>query len=231
MQPIPLPDRYAPRPVADASTGVLSAVRDLDGPATDAGEDAPTGTHATVVFEGLPPLRPAAPGHRAGEHTRSGNAMGRTRRGLLAGAATAFADQGLRKTTMQHVAAAAGVAKATLYNHFRTKDDVAAALLDDELQRLVGLAGELPRGAALGRLAEEVGAHPVLRRLAVTEPEVLARLLLAEDRLVVADLARALQVERDAATLVLRWLSGLVLRPGTAAERARQAAALEHVLG
>ena len=29
---------------------------------------------------------------------------------------------------MQHVAAAAGVAKATLYNHFRTKDDVAQAL-------------------------------------------------------------------------------------------------------
>ena len=61
-----------------------------------------------------------------GSHTRAGNAMNRTRAGLLAGAARAFADQGLRRSTMQSVAAAAGVAKATLYNHFRTKDDVVA---------------------------------------------------------------------------------------------------------
>ena len=55
--------------------------------------------------------------------------MDRTRAGLLAGAARAFAEHGLRRSTMQSIAAAAGVAKATLYNHFRTKDEVAAALL------------------------------------------------------------------------------------------------------
>ena len=62
--------------------------------------------------------------------------MSRTRLGLLAGAARAFAEQGLRRSTMQSVAAAAGVAKATLYNHFRTKDEVARALLALELDRL-----------------------------------------------------------------------------------------------
>lgn len=227
MQPLPLPDAYRPRPVADGATGVLVAVPD---PPTEPEPD--TGKHATVVVEGLPLLRrPPGPEHRAGAHTRSGNAMGRTRRGLLAGAVTAFAEQGLRRTTMQHVASAAGVAKATLYNHFRTKDDVIAALVDDELQRLLALAATRPRAEALMLLAEEVGGHPVLRRLADGEPEVLARLLQAPEEPLTPDLARALQIDVVAADVVLRWLAGLVLRPGTAQERARQSATVQRMLG
>src|ERR687890_2826907 len=97
------------------------------------------------------------PVHLPGAHTRSGNAMGRTRLGLLTGAARAFAEHGLRRSTMQSVAAAAGVAKATLYNHFRTKDQVAAALLAAELDRLTALASGLPLDQALSTLADEVG--------------------------------------------------------------------------
>src|ERR687890_1187972 len=109
------------------------------------------------------------PVHLPGSHTRSGNAMGRTRQELLAGAARAFAEHGVRRSTMQSVAAAAGVAKATLYNHFRTKDEVAAALLATELDRLTALAAALPLDQALATLSDELGAHPVLRRLAATE--------------------------------------------------------------
>ena len=103
--------------------------------------------------------------------------MNRTRAGLLAGAARAFAEHGLRRSTMQSIAAAAGVAKATLYNHFRTKDEVAAALLAVELDRLSALAASLPHDQALAALSDELGAHPVLRRLAETEPETLTSLL------------------------------------------------------
>ena len=117
------------------------------------------------------------PEHLPGAHTRAGNAMGRTRAGLLAGAARAFADNGLRRSTMQSIAVAAGVAKATLYNHFRTKDEVASALLAVELDRLSALAAGLPRAEALAALSDELGAHPVLRRLAGTEPETLTGLL------------------------------------------------------
>jgi AcrR family transcriptional regulator len=131
---------------------------------------------------------------------------------------------------MQHVAAAAGVAKATLYNHFRTKDDVAGALLEAELVRLAGLAAGLPREKALLALAEEVGGHPVLRRLAETEPDALARLLQAADQGRVAQRLRsALFLDEDTAAVVLSWLVGLVLRPGTAQQRARQAATVARV--
>jgi AcrR family transcriptional regulator len=159
--------------------------------------------------------------------------MGRTRLGLLAGAARAFAEHGLRRSTMQSIAAAAGVAKATLYNHFRTKDEVATALLAAELDRLTALAGELPLDRALAALADELGAHPVLRRLAATEPETLTVLLgVGTERWaeLTGRLAAALQVDDDAAELAGRWLLGVVLQPGRSTTRHRHAARLAALL-
>jgi AcrR family transcriptional regulator len=157
--------------------------------------------------------------------------MNRTRSGLLAGAARAFAEHGLRRSTMQSVAAAAGVAKATLYNHFRTKDEVAAALLAAELERLSAQAADQPTDAALAMLSDELGAHPVLRRLADSEPDVLTGLL-ATDRWadLTARLAAALRVDDDSAELAGRWLLGVVLQPGRSTARHRHAARLSGVL-
>jgi AcrR family transcriptional regulator len=156
-----------------------------------------------------------------------------TRRGLLEGAARAFADNGVRRSTMQSIAAAAGVAKATLYNHFRTKDDVARALLAVELDRLTDLAGSRPPAEALAALSDELGGHPVLRRMAVTEPEGLAALLAVDavgwaqlrDRLAVA-----LRTDADGAELAGRWLLGVVIQPGRSLDRHRQAARLAAVV-
>jgi AcrR family transcriptional regulator len=159
--------------------------------------------------------------------------MNRTRAGLLAGAARAFAAQGLRGSTMQSIAAAAGVAKATLYNHFRTKDDVVRVLLAAELDRLSALASSLPRDQALTVLADELGAHPVLRRLADTEPDVLAGLLAVPSETWVeltGRLAAALSVDEDSAGIAGRWLLGVVLQPGRTTTRRRHAARLAALL-
>lgn len=157
--------------------------------------------------------------------------MSRTRLGLLAGAARAFAELGLRRSTMQSVAAAAGVAKATLYNHFRTKDEVARALLELELDRLGAAAATLPTGDALAALSDELGAHPVLRRLAETEPEVLTALLGTDRWAELTDrLSAALGVDEDGAELAGRWLLGVVLQPGRSTTRHRHAARLSAVL-
>ncbi len=159
--------------------------------------------------------------------------MNPTRRGLLDGAARAFADTGLRRTTMQSVAAAAGVAKATLYNHFRTKDEVVAALLAAELDRLTALAAALPPEQALATLSDELGAHPVLRRLAETDPEIFTGLLTVEPERwaeVVGRLATALQIDADGADLVAHWLAGVVLQPGRSTTRHRHAARLAAAL-
>ena len=173
------------------------------------------------------------PVHLPGSHTRSGNAMGRTRLGLLAGAARAFAEHGIRRSTMQSIAAAAGVAKATLYNHFRTKDEVVAALLATELDRLTVLAEGLPLDQALGALSDELGAHPVLRRLASSEPEVLVGLLAVDaDRWaeLTARLGTAVSLDADGAELAARWLLGVVLQPGRSTTRHRHATRLAELL-
>lgn len=159
--------------------------------------------------------------------------MGRTRAGLLDGALRAFAEQGPRRSTMQSIATAAGVAKATLYNHFRTKDDVVAALLAVEVERLAGVAAGLPLEQALAALSDELGAHPVLRRMAGTEPEVLTSMLLLapENWTALVDrLGAALDVDGEGAELVARWLLGVVLQPGRSSLRHRQAARLAALL-
>jgi AcrR family transcriptional regulator len=181
----------------------------------------------------LPDRAPPGPAHRPGAHTRAGNAMNRTRAGLLDGAAQAFAGRGLRRSTMQSVAGAAGVAKATLYNHFRTKDEVARALLAAELDRLTALAAGLPPAAALGALADELAGHPVLRRLADDEPDVLTALLAAGPARwsdVVARTAGALGTDPATADVVAHWLVGVVLQPGEPAARAAAADRLAGLL-
>jgi AcrR family transcriptional regulator len=164
--------------------------------------------------------------------------MNRTRRGLLDGAARAFAEHGLRACTMQAIAAAAGVAKATLYNHFRTKDEVARALLAAELDRLTAEAGARPPDAALALLADELAGSPVLRRLRATDPEVLLALLAVPPEtwaLLTARLAAVLGVDweadADAVELPARWLLGVTLQPGRSAVRHRDAARLAAALG
>jgi hypothetical protein len=152
------------------------------------------------------------PEHLPGIHTRAGNAMGRTRAGLLAGAARAFAEHGVRRSTMQ---------------------SIAAALLALELDRLTALAASLPRDQALATLSDELGAHPVLRRLAGTEPDALVELLAVDaDRWaeLISRLGAALRVDDDGAQLAARWLLGVVLQPGRSTTRHRHAGRLAGVL-
>ena len=80
------------------------------------------------------------------------------------------------KITMAQVAAAAGVAKATLYNHFRTREAVLRRVVLDEVRRIV----DDQQGKAARRRARRRGmaisANPVLRGLARVEPATLVAL-------------------------------------------------------
>ena len=166
-----------------------------------------------------PALASAPPRRMAGTRSRAGNAMARTRAGLLDGALRAVAAQGTRRTTMNDIAASAGVAKATLYNHFRTKDDVWSALVEAELARLAGECAGLPLAAALSLAATRISQHPALRRIAHTEPAVLARLLVEDPAGPGWRLAReAVRRQLGAAgvagdDLVLRWLASHLAAP------------------
>jgi AcrR family transcriptional regulator len=75
---------------------------------------------------------------------------------IIAAARTRFRDFGVRKTTMQEIAADAGVAVGTLYLYFKDKSDLLAACTDDYVER--------HRRAADAILAARVTPEEKLRR-------------------------------------------------------------------
>jgi AcrR family transcriptional regulator len=178
-----------------------------------------------------PQLASSAPVREAGTRSRAGNAMGRTRAALLDGARRAVQVSGT-KITMAKVAAAGGVAKATLYNHFRTREAVLAALLEDEVASLTARLADRPLADALAAAANTLSEHPLLRTLSQLEPATLSRLGTIDPSArgwqvaregVDSALARA---SRGGTDLVLRWLASFVLSPADPATIAEDLAIL-----
>lgn len=171
-----------------------------------------------------------APVRVPGTRARSGNAMARTRSALLEATAACLARYGIRKTTMVDVASRSGVAKATLYNHFRTKEDLLAALVEERVQALVAkavaTAGHEGLGPALVGVAAWLADDPALRRAATEEPALLAPLAVpgsarawTHAREGVAAVLAAARVPSGPAQveLVLRWALSQLWWPGTPA--------------
>ncbi|SDJ18381.1 transcriptional regulator, TetR family [Frankineae bacterium MT45] len=142
------------------------------GPAVDDGQGAGV---ADEIARPPQPIDSAAPTRAGGTRSRAGNSMSRTRLALLEGARSAVIASGTR-VSMAQVAAASGVAKATLYNHFRTRDAVLAALMDHELGSLVNQAADLSLAAALRDCAASISSNPLRSALAASEGETLATL-------------------------------------------------------
>jgi AcrR family transcriptional regulator len=165
-------------------------------------------------------------------HSRAGNGMARTREAALSGAVQAVAAQGARKATMGDIATYAGIAKATLYNHFRTRMDVYRAAVEHEVERIAAAAQHrLGEGldVAIEEAARLIADHPALRRIR-EEPAVLASLVAIGDTPTFA-LARSRiadtlcrDVDAPAVDLVLRYLVSQITSPS--GEQQRRAAAL-----
>lgn len=184
-----------------------------------------------------PPLR------SRGLHTRSGNAMLRTRAAILDATVDCLERSGVRKTTMSDVSSQARVAKATLYNHFRTKDDLMSALVLARIERLTGECSELAAAGlapALEHAGRCLGESPALRRIALGEPAVLAALgtpgtgrLWEAARRGVQTVLREAGAPSDGVSvdLVLRWLCGHLMWAAGAAELSLGARLLTAGLG
>jgi AcrR family transcriptional regulator len=178
-----------------------------------------------------PLVASAAPVREKGTHTRAGNAMNRTRAALLSGAARAVEVSGT-KITMAQVAAAAGVAKATLYNHFRTREAVLAALVVHQVDAIIDDQAGKPLGVALVDAATAIATHPVRRGLVRVEPAVLAAIGRVDPAAEGWQHARAaataaLSAEgRDGAETVLRWLASFLLTEAEPESIARDVAVL-----
>lgn len=165
-----------------------------------------------------PVVASAAPVREPGTRSRAGNAMNRTRSALMSGAAEAVRSSGT-KVTMAQVAMDAGVAKATLYNHFRTRDAVLASLVVHEVQTIIAAQAGKPLAEALADAATRIAEHPVRSGLAHVEPAVLARLGRIDLEAAGWAAASAAVGEalcaagRGGTDTVLRWLASYVVSP------------------
>ncbi len=139
------------------------------------------------------------------------------RQAILDQAAQLFARQGYSATSMNQVADACGLSKATLYHYFRDKYSLLVSIADGHVSRLQFLVEDLaqcpqPARERLEQLIHRIvaeyanaqDAHRVLTEdVKFLNPEDQARVL-AKERLVVAAFARAvsdLRPELDSAAL------------------------------
>jgi len=154
-------------------------------------------------------FRPASSRAAAGQRSRAV---------IIDGARRAVAANGAR-ITMADIAARAGVAKATLYNHFRTREEVLAALLLAEIDTLIAAVSHLRLADALTTAALAVSDHPLLEALGEQDGTALAVLARVDVRSAgwarvaeATDRLLASNGRRGTAT-VLRWLSSFVIGP------------------
>lgn len=160
--------------------------------------------------------------------------MERTRAAVLDGAVRAVEKHGVRKTTMGDIAILAGIAKGTLYNHFRTKEAVLAAAVEASVASLSQECLEAAHedlADALAIAAERLSSNPALRRVAADEPSALAGLscIRADGpwraaRAGVRDILDAGGAASDdaAVDVTLRWLVSFVATAGRDVERQAQ---------
>jgi AcrR family transcriptional regulator len=166
-----------------------------------------------------------------GLRSRAGNAMARTRAAVLDGTARAVEKHGARRASMSDIATLSGIAKGTLYNHFRAKDDVYAATLQAGIASLAEECVTVARddlADALALAAERLGSHPALRRITGDEPAVRSALTTVGDgigwdsaRSAVRDVLVAAGADSSAASVdcALRWLTSFVGLTGRDVER------------
>ncbi len=115
---------------------------------------------------------------------------------ILARAATLFAHRGYSATSMNELAQACGVSKATLYHYYRDKYTMLVSITEGHVQRLQALVGEVEAGPH----APEQRLRELIRRIVDEYADAQhAHRVLTEDVKFLddADRERVLGVERE----------------------------------
>jgi AcrR family transcriptional regulator len=106
-------------------------------------------------------------GNRGDRGERGDRRKRRTRKLALDAFAALLFERGYAAVTVAAVAERAAIGRSTLYEHFRTKDELLDAAVD---LRLALLAADTPDMAGLEALALHVRAHAGAVRLLLTQP-------------------------------------------------------------
>jgi AcrR family transcriptional regulator len=151
----------------------------------------------------------------------------RTQSAILEGTKNLIATVGLAKMSMIEIADTSEISRATLYNHYRDKDSVIAALCESEFARLIAIAQSAPHATdALELLSIQISTDAALAHMRMHDPAPLALGLAKTDSPLWASFSDALALitgSQVLADLALRWLIGQALNPLTLEDSRLQA--------
>jgi AcrR family transcriptional regulator len=146
-----------------------------------------------------------------------------------------LSESGISGTNMIEIADRAQVSRASLYNHFRDKDEVFVALVETELERIstIALVAQ-SRAEALYLISREISEHQGLHTALQRDGEIMASALTASDHKIwveiYAQLAKIFATDVVGVGLILRWLMGQVTAPLSAEHSKQQADRLAAIL-
>lgn len=151
----------------------------------------------------------------------------RTESAILEGTKSLIAQFGLANISMIEIADASQVSRATLYNHYRDKNAVIAALATAEIELMIGLANKAGTPAdALERLSLYISTDPALAAMRQHDQKALTEALSHSDHPLYLEIARSLYgaTKSEAGTgVAMRWLIGQVMQPLNAKQSREQA--------
>ena len=151
----------------------------------------------------------------------------RTQSAILEGAKNLIATVGLAKMSMIEIADTSQISRATLYNHYRDKESVLAALCDSEIRRLVSIAQSAPNPTdALELLSIQISSDGALANMRICDPAPLTQVMAATAHPLWMQFNNALAMilgSQILADLATRWLIGQVIQPLTPEDSRLQA--------
>jgi AcrR family transcriptional regulator len=159
----------------------------------------------------------------------------RTRSAIMEAAKVLLSESGITGTNMIEIADRAQVSRASLYNHFRDKDEVFLALVETELERISTLAlVAQSRAEALFLISREISEHTGLQTALQTDGAIMANALTASDHKIWVDiythLAKIFATDVVGVGLILRWLMGQITAPLSQDHSKQQAERLAAIL-
>jgi len=90
------------------------------------------------------------------------------RRRILAAARRLMAERGLEAVTVSEVAHRAGLNRTTAYQHFRTRDELVGALMEELTDEVTGMLVEpRPLGERIDHMAGFLVEHPEIARMTI----------------------------------------------------------------
>ncbi len=142
---------------------------------------------------------------------------------------------GVSATNMIEIADRAHVSRASLYNHFRDKQEVFLALIETEIERIATIAlVSQSRSEALYIISREISEHEGLKKALERDGDLVAAALTSRDheiwQEIYSQLAKIFATDVVGVGLVLRWLLGQITAPLSKEHSREQANRISEIL-